>query len=191
MKAATRPVARRYSRALLDVTEGKTMGKGEVPPTAEALAGELRESLKVLEASPDLRRALQDPLLPLARKRALVTAVWTQAKASPLLVRLFDLLVEHGRAELLPAVEEAFRHAWNARRGVVEAEAVTAGALEEAQREALTNVLAKVSGKDVDLRTALDPRVIGGVLVRMAGKSYDGTVRGRLRAMKSRLVHGA
>jgi F-type H+-transporting ATPase subunit delta len=191
MKAATRSVARRYSRALLDVTEGKAGGTGEAPPSAEALAGELRDSLRLLEASPDLARALHDPRLPLARKRALVRAVWTKAKASPLLVRLVDLLVEHGRAELLPAVEEAFRHAWNARRGVVEAEAVTAGTLEADERVALEEALEKVSGKDVDLRTALDPKVLGGVLVRMAGKSYDGTVRGRLGAMKSRLVHGA
>ena len=184
MKAATRPVARRYARALLDVTEEKRTVPGEALPSAETLAAELRDSLELLETSPELRRAFEDPLLPLARKRALVRAVWTKAKASPLLVRLLDLLVEHGRADLLPAVEEAFRHAWNARRGVVEAEAVTAQALEAAQRDALTKVLAKVSGKDVELRTELDPKVIGGVLVRMAGKSYDGTVRGRLRALR-------
>mgnify|MGYP006782108445 CR=1 FL=1 len=51
--------------------------------------------------------------------------------------------------------------------------------------------LARLSGKDVELRSELDPKVIGGVLVRAAGKSYDGTVRGRLRALRSRLVHGA
>jgi F-type H+-transporting ATPase subunit delta len=67
---------------------------------------------------------------------------------------------------------------------------VTAVELDEKQREALTQALAGVSGHDVDLRTRLDPRVIGGVLVRMAGKSYDGTVRGRLKAMRARLVHG-
>jgi len=191
VKAATRPVARRYARALLDLTQAKDLGKGEAPPTAAVLAQELQESLRLLEESPELQGAISDPLLPLPRKRELVKAVWTGAKASPLLVRLLDLLVEHGRADLLPAVEEAFRHAWNARRGVVEAEAVTATDLEAPQKDALKAALEQVSRKDVDLRTALDPRVIGGVLVRMAGKNYDGTVRGRLRAMRSRLVHGA
>jgi len=191
MKAASRPVARRYARALLDVSEGKAPAKGEKPPTPETLARELRQSVDLLSAAPDLGRALADPLLPLARKRALVQAVWTKAQASPLLLRLLDLLVEQGRAELLPAVEEAFRHAWNARRGVVEAEAVSAVELAGPQLNALTKALAQVSGKEVDLRTALDPKVLGGVLVRMAGKNYDGTVRGQLKAMKSRLVHGA
>ena len=51
-------------------------------------------------------------------------------------------------------------------------------------------ILSRISGLGVDLMTRLDPKVLGGVLVKMAGKSYDGTVRGRLKAMKSRLVYG-
>jgi F-type H+-transporting ATPase subunit delta len=128
--------------------------------------------------------------MPLARKRAVAKAVWDGAGASPLLARLVDLLVENGRAEWLSAIEEAYRQAWNARRGVVEAEAVTAAELLPEQRSGLTLALGRVSGKEVDLRTRKDPALIGGVLVRMAGKSYDGTVRGRLRALKARLVHG-
>jgi F-type H+-transporting ATPase subunit delta len=73
---------------------------------------------------------------------------------------------------------------------VVEAEAVSAAELLAEQRSALALALGRVSGKEVDLRTRKDPALIGGVLVRMAGKSYDGTVRGRLRALKARLVHG-
>jgi F-type H+-transporting ATPase subunit delta len=190
LKAAARPVARRYARALIDLSEGKAPGRGDSPQSKD-LAQELKDSVRLLDESPELRGALQDPLLPLPRKRALVKAVWSKAKASPLLLRLIDLLVEQGRADLLPAVEEAYRHAWNARRGVVEAEARTATELAASQKEALTAALGKVSGRQVDLRATLDPAVIGGVLVRMAGKNYDGTVRGRLRAMKSRLVHGA
>ncbi|HEY6549220.1 MAG TPA: ATP synthase F1 subunit delta [Vicinamibacteria bacterium] len=191
MKAAARPVARRYARALLDLTQAKELDRGEAAPAAATIAQELQESVRLLEQSPELAAALSNPLVSEVHKRALAKAVWTKAQASPLLVRLLDLLVEHGRADILPAVEEAFRHAWNARRGVVEAEAVTATDLEAPQKDALKAALEQVSRKDVDLRTALDPRVIGGVLVRMAGKNYDGTVRGRLRAMRSRLVHGA
>jgi F-type H+-transporting ATPase subunit delta len=175
---------------LLEVVRSARPAKDERVPKADELAQELRQTLELLEGAPELQRVLADPLLPTPRKRALAEEVFTRAKASPLLVRLLGLLVEAGRTDLLPGIEEAFRQAWNAERGVAEAEAVTAVELDEKQREALTQALAGVSGHDVDLRTRLDPRVIGGVLVRMAGKSYDGTVRGRLKAMRARLVHG-
>jgi F-type H+-transporting ATPase subunit delta len=190
MKAASRPVARRYSRALLDVSKGQPPGKGKAEPSADDLAAELHASAELLEKNAALRQALFDPLLPAARKRALVEAVWTEAGAAPLVLRLLGLLVDNARLDLLPEIERAFRAAWNAERGVVEAEAVTAVELGPAQRDALTTALSSVSGLGVDLQTRLDPAVLGGVLVRMAGKSYDGTVRGRLKAMKSRLVYG-
>ena len=98
--------------------------------------------------------------------------------------------MQNTRLDLLPEIEAAFRAAWNAERGVVEAEAVTAVALADAQKDAIAKVLGGISGLGVDLKTRLDPKVLGGVLVKMAGKSYDGTVRGRLKAMKSRLVYG-
>jgi F0F1-type ATP synthase delta subunit len=43
----------------------------------------------------------------------------------------------------------------------------------------------------VEISTETDPAVLGGVLVRIGGKSYDGTVRARLRALKERLASGA
>jgi F-type H+-transporting ATPase subunit delta len=190
MKAASRPVARRYSRALLDVTQTTPPKKAEAVPSSEAFAVELRATVELFRSAPDLERAVQDPLIPLPRKKALVEAVFKKANASPLLVRLLTLLVEQGRFDLLPAIEESYRHAWNAVRGVVEAEAVSATELSDPQQEALTKALRQVSGQEVNLRTRRDAKVIGGVLVKMAGKSYDGTVRGRLRAMKTRLAHG-
>jgi F-type H+-transporting ATPase subunit delta len=106
-------------------------------------------------------------------------------------MRLVGLLADQGRMDLLPAIEEAFRHAWNDERGVVEAEATSAVELSGAQKAALAKALGALSAREVDLETRLDPRLIGGVLVKMAGKSYDGSVRGRLKALRSRLVYGA
>ena len=190
MKAASRPIARRYSRALLEAAKEPARGNDTRPPSPEVLANELRESAALLEKTPELRQALEGPLLPAARKRGLVEAVWAKAGASPLLLRLLGLLAQNARLDLLPEIEVAFRAAWNAERGVVEAEAVTAVALADSQRDAIAKALSGISGLGVDLETRLDPKVLGGVLVKMAGKSYDGTVRGRLKALKSRLVYG-
>ena len=190
MKAASRPIARRYSRALLEAAKEPAREKDTRAPSADALASDLRESAALLEKTPELKQALFDPLLSAARKRALVEAVWAKAGASPLLLRLLGLLVQNARLDLLPEIEAAFRAAWNAERGVVEAEAVTAVALADGQKDAIAKALSAISGLGVDLETRLDPKVLGGVLVKMAGKSYDGTVRGRLKALKSRLVYG-
>jgi F-type H+-transporting ATPase subunit delta len=179
MTGRARVAARRYARALLDVV----LQQGD----PEALRGELRQALATLEGHKELRSALEHPALSSEAKRKVVDAVWG-GRASKVMARLLGLLAERGRMGLLPAIEESFSALWNAHRGVVAAEAVSAVPLDEGQTRAVAEVLRRATGKDVELQTRADPALLGGLLVKMAGRTYDGTVRGRLRALRQRLV---
>ena len=179
MKPRAQGAARRYARALLDVVQQQ----GD----PQSVRRELREATALLAAQNDLRTALEHPALPAEGKRKVVEAVWGRG-ASPLIVRLLTLLAERGRIGILPAIEDSFSALWNAQRGVVTAEAISAVALDEAQTRAVAEALRKATGKDVELQTRTDPALLGGILVKMAGRTYDGTVRGRLRALRQRLV---
>lgn len=179
MKPSAQGASRRYARALLDVA----LQQGE----AEALRRDLREAAALLAAQKDLRRALEHPALPAESKKKLVEAVW-RGQGSKILARLLALLAERGRMELLPAIEGHYGALWNAHRGVVAAEAVAAVPLDEGQTRAVAEALRRATGKDVELQTRADPALLGGLLVKMAGRTYDGTVRGRLRALRQRLV---
>jgi F-type H+-transporting ATPase subunit delta len=171
---APRALARRYARALLEAAGG------------EALA--LRDALRVLgpavEGHPELRRALFDPGLGAERKRRLLAAVAEGTGASALLRRFLDLLASRDRVSLLPDVIEAYADLANAAHGVVSAEVVSAVPLAEAERRALAGAL----GGTVELRSRVDPDLVGGLLVRVGGTTYDGSVRTRLADLRRRLA---
>jgi F-type H+-transporting ATPase subunit delta len=116
-----------------------------------------------------------------------VAAVWKKSGVE-LLRRLLTLLAERNRMELLPEIHRRFTELWNAHRGVVTAEAVAAQPLPAAEARRLADALQRATRREVDLRSSVDPDVLGGVLVRMEGRVYDGTVRARLRALRARLV---
>jgi F-type H+-transporting ATPase subunit delta len=179
MRPRAAGVARRYARALLDVV----LQQGD----PEALRGEMRQAVATLAGHQELRAALEHPAQSSEAKKKLVGAVWG-VSTSPVMARLMGLLAERGRIALLPAIEESFGALWNAHRGVVAAEAVSAVALDEAQTRGVAEALRRATGKDVELQTRADAALLGGLLVRMAGRTYDGTVRGRLRALRERLV---
>jgi len=179
MKPRAQGVARRYARALLDVA----LQQGD----PEALRHELSAAAAVLESHAELRSALEHPALSAGARRKLVEAVW-EGRGSKILVRLLALLAERGRTALVPAIEESYGALWNAHRGVVAAEAVSAVPLDEAQTRAVAEALRKATGQEVELQARADPALVGGLLVKMAGRTYDGTVRGRLRALRQRLV---
>jgi F-type H+-transporting ATPase subunit delta len=122
------------------------------------------------------------------KKKTIVAAVWTNAP--PLFRRLVDLLLERGRMSLLPAVSETFVELLNEHQGIVAAHAISAGPLAPVQKEALTRAARTLAGRDVALTTDVDPSLLGGVVLRMAGLTYDGSLRAKLRLLRERLASG-
>jgi F-type H+-transporting ATPase subunit delta len=175
---APRALARRYARALVDVAERQG------PNAALALRDELRAFAPIVAGHPELQRALVHPGVGSEAKKRLLAALAERAGASALLRRLLEVLAERDRTALLGDVVEAYAGLANAAQGIVSAEAVSAVALPDAQRRALAAAL----GDAVELRTRVEPQVLGGLLVRVAGKTYDGTVRTRLDSLRRRLA---
>jgi F-type H+-transporting ATPase subunit delta len=174
----SRALARRYARVLLEVAE--RAGDG----ATLALRDELRAFWPLVSGHAGLRRALVLPGLRPETRRQLLAAVAERAGASTLLRRLLDVLASRDRVTLLPDVVETYAELANAARGIVSAEAVSAVPLPAAQARALSAAI----GGAVELVTGVDPELVGGVLVRTGGKTYDGTVRTRLNALRRRLA---
>ena len=179
MKQGHEAVARRYTRALLDVAAEK--GDSGLLEDLEVLA-------RLFAEHAELRAVLLHPAIPGDKKTAVIAALWRGRRASDLLLRLITLLVQRDRLELLPLIAAAYRRLWNAQRGIVEAEAVSARELDETEAQTLAAAAGSAAGKQVELRRSVDPGLMGGLLLRMEGRIYDGSVRARLRALRKRLA---
>ena len=181
MSSAPRALARRYARALLEVATA------DGAKAVLALRDELRGFVPQLASHAQLRLALAHPGLGADQKRRLVLALAERAKVRPLVKRLVELLSTRDRLTLLSAVAEEYAELANAAQGVVAAEAVTALPLAAAQKKALESAL-KGSASSVELRERVDPALVGGVVIRAFGRTYDGSVRTRLAALRRRLA---
>jgi F-type H+-transporting ATPase subunit delta len=176
-----RALARRYARALIEVA------RAGGPRAALALRDELRAFAAQLEGHEQLRLTLAHPALGAEQKRRVVLALAERAGVAPLVKRLLELLSARDRLALLGDVAEAYGELANAAHGVLAAEAVSAVPLAEPQRKALEAALAGAA-RSVELRTRVDPALLGGVVVRANGRTYDGSVRTRLAALRRRLA---
>jgi F-type H+-transporting ATPase subunit delta len=174
-------LGRRYARALLAVA-GATGADAVL-----ALRDELRAFTPLLEGHAELRAAILHPGVPAEQKRRLLAKLAARGGASTFLRRLLDLLAARDRIALLPDVVDAYAELANATRGVVAAEVASAVPLPEEQKRALATAL-RGEGADVELRARVEPELMGGLLVRTGGKTYDGSVRMRLAALKRRLA---
>lgn len=171
-------VARRYAEALFQVA----VKKKEV----DEVADNLHEVAQAVGGSSELMSALHHPLLTPEKKQAIVRGVFG-GKVRPDVERFLFLVIEKGRAVLLPQMVEEFDRMVDAYRGQADAEAISAVALSPQQTAKLEAALNQRFGVKVRLKIKTDPSILGGLIVRVGDKLIDGSVATRLQQMNEQL----
>ncbi|MDA7982072.1 MAG: ATP synthase F1 subunit delta [Alphaproteobacteria bacterium] len=175
-------VAGRYALALLGYVE--EAASGEMAATEEAL-----KSLKsVLAAEPRLVGVLVSPQATDAERGAVVEEV--VALLNEPVEKLLRLLVRNGRAEILPQVAEAALAEIARRRGEVVVRVSVANPLGDADRERLMDILTRVVGSKPVLHVEHDPALLGGLVVRLGSRMFDGSLKGKLDRLSVSLSSG-
>lgn len=172
--------ARRYAQAAFQIASEQ--GK------LDAWGGDLRLAAQVL-GEPQLRALLEAPQVPRAAKHAAVRQAL--ARLDHLVINLALLLVDHGRVGLMGGIAQEFQVLVQRARGVVTAEVITAIPLADKEEEGVAAKLAGLTGKRVQLRTAVNPAILGGLVVRIGDKLIDGSLASRLTALRQQLAQGA
>ncbi|MCI0346921.1 MAG: F0F1 ATP synthase subunit delta [Chloroflexi bacterium] len=142
-----------------------------------------------LVAEPRVRSVLEDPGRPF-EERAQVIDGLLGARVPAHVGNLIRLLAKRGRLEILPLVAREYQRLLNRQRGIVEATVTSAAPLDAAERDALEARIRAMTGSQVDLRTVVDPALIGGLTVRVGDTLLDASVRGRLERLREQLVAG-
>ena len=106
----------------------------------------------------------------------------------PYVINFMKLLVEREHFDAFLLCAQWFHQRFNEDSGIVEAFVTSAVALNEDELSALRVRLARISGRQVKLITAVDPALIGGVRVEMDGRRYDNTIQDRLGRLKRSLT---
>ncbi len=133
---------------------------------------------------------LSNPAIPFEERRSRLERALAGNVPRPVL-NLLLLLLRRRRLELLPRLAAEFRRLVNRRAGIVEATATSASPLRPDEVEALRERLQRITGGRVDLTLEVDGGLLGGVVVRVGDRLFDGSVRGRLERLRSQLAAGA
>lgn len=152
----------------------------------ERVETELYELGRQIEGSPELRSTLTDPQLPLERKRAVVSDL-LGGRASSLTVGLVEFLLGQDLASDVGAIASALAEQAAASRNRQLAEIRTAVPLEPETVERLAAALGRATGASVEVRTVVDPSVVGGIVARVGDTVIDGSVASRLESLRTAL----
>ena len=152
----------------------------------DAILAELKLLQDAFSQEPDFVKLLSAPNLS-KEERCQVLDQSFRGKVQPYVLNFLKILTEKGYARYFSDCCDAFRAQYNADHGILTVNAVTAVALTDAQTEKLSAKLASLTGKTIELHNRVDPDCMGGVRLDYDGKRVDGTVAGRLDAVRSLL----
>jgi F-type H+-transporting ATPase subunit delta len=178
--AANRGLASRYARALFDVA----LAEADVRQVDTSLAA----FVALFDQYAPLRRALWNPAVPVARKLGVVSKISALGHYPAPLDKLLKLLAERDHLALLPHLLTAYRRRVTGHLGIVEATVTTATPLAPERLAGIARALAHATGKQVTMRTAIDPAVIGGVVARVDCTVYDGSVARQLERIREKMA---
>jgi F-type H+-transporting ATPase subunit delta len=173
------------AEALARVYAGALLGAAgnDVPGMLEELASFLDD---VLARNPEFRKLLTSGMLSRDQKLGIIDRVVAPG-GSPLLVNFLRVLARHDRLDLLPAIAGEARREWERRCGRGHVGLVAPFPLSDAQSEQIRSALAAVLPFQPILDVQVDPRLLGGLVIRVGDTVYDSSLRTRLKQLRSRL----
>jgi F-type H+-transporting ATPase subunit delta len=169
---------RTYARALFEAAkeEGRLDGVHE----------QLADFVATVDEVGELRAVLESPELDSRAKAALLDQVLGDADE---LVRNFvRLLAEKGRAGELDEIAREFEALVAQDQGILDVELTTAVELSQQEFDDLVARVGQASGREVRASRAVDPTLVGGLVLQIGSRRLDASIRGRLDRLRQELT---
>jgi F-type H+-transporting ATPase subunit delta len=175
--------AHRYAKALFGLATDERRQR-EVRTELDELTGLFAESA-------ELRRALLTPRHPASQRKSALGAVADRAGVSPLVRKFLSFLIDQRRLIDLDAIARAYGELADRAEGLLTAEVVSAGPLDDRRKDRLRRALSDRTGREVKLEIEVDPSLIGGAIAKVGDLVFDGSLRTQLGLLRANLTKGS
>jgi F-type H+-transporting ATPase subunit delta len=171
-------VAKRYAQAVFSLAKEQ----GTLGQWATDLA-----LLNDVASDAEAGAFLKNPVVDDKAKIALLETFLEKGDGQSQAKNLVKLLVDKQRLDIIPEIYQLFEESMLAEQGIVYADVTTAEPLSEAGQTIVQEKLSELIGKQVRLRTKVDPSIIGGIIALIGDQLIDGSVINQLRQLRERL----
>lgn len=171
-------VALNYAEALFELADqqGHAVAYGE---WLEAVAG-------AIESSPAVQNVLMSPRVTKAQKGQILAKALPGAPKP--FVAFLQSVVKRGRQALFSLMATQYVTLLDTKLNRVRASVTVARPASSALQTEIVKALAKVTGKEVLANFSQDPAILGGVVVKVGARIYDGSLRLKAANLRRQLL---
>ncbi len=154
-----------------------------------AVQSTLDEMKDLVSAHDDLwfKRLFTTAMIAKGKRREVLEKAF-RGRISDLMLRFLLVLNANDRLGHFRGIADGFNEMLEEHRGRTPVEVITAGALGHEQVEMIKSRIQAVLGREPILHQSVDPRMIGGLKIKLGDRLIDGSVAGRMRRMRHALL---
>jgi F-type H+-transporting ATPase subunit delta len=168
---------KRYAQAAFKLA----LEKGEL----DSWQGSLRK-MAGLTTDQQLVALLENPKLSFETKKAIL--VEFLGKINPLALNLACLLVHKDRLGIAGDISRQYDRLLDTHYGIEHVEVITALPLDDEDRKRISSRFEEIIGHKVVIDAKVDPSIVGGIKAKIGDTLIDGSVKGKLGALRKSLV---
>jgi F-type H+-transporting ATPase subunit delta len=169
-------MAGRYATALFELAlEEKSL---------DAIVRDLARFEAMVEGSSDLKRLVTNPIFGAEEQAKALAAVLERAEIGGLAAKFLLRVAQNRRLFAVGLMIKAFRTLVARHKGEVRAEVIVAEPLAEKHLAALKDMLGNATKKDVALDVKVDPKILGGLVIKLGSRMIDASLKTKLNSIK-------
>ncbi|MEQ9262003.1 MAG: ATP synthase F1 subunit delta [Owenweeksia sp.] len=168
-------LGRRYAKSLLDLSE--ELGK------LEEVKGDIEKVLNVIQESKEFRILIKSPIISADKKIDIYHAIFKD-QLGDLTSNFIDIITRKRRESHLQAIVLGFQELYRIKKDISKAVVTTAVELSDAERAEVKAKLAEATGQQIEMDEVVDSSLIGGIILRVGDKRYNGSISHQLDILK-------
>lgn len=135
----------------------------------------------------DFNNFLKSPVITISQKQDIFKNL-LEGKVDKIVLDTLLLMAQNRREAYLKITALNFLKLYRNELNITEVELTTAIELDENSKKAIIDMLKEKVGEKIDLKTNVNPDIIGGFIVRIEDKQLDASVSGQLQKFKKELT---
>ena len=170
-------LAGRYASALFGLARDERQ--------VDAVGQSLDVLASALVDSREFADLIASPLIGRTDAAKAFAALSPELGLDPITAKFLGVLARNGRKQELKTIIRAYRRIAAAHRGEISADVVSAHPLNDDQIDALKARLKGRAGRDVTIDLAVDPHILGGIVIKLGSEMIDASIRTKLNRLAS------
>ncbi len=168
-------VASRYAKSLIDLAGEQN--------SLEPVRKDIELFLETCRANPELQAILKNPIIGLDKKANILEGIFGD-KLNELILTFFKIVIRKGRSEILYGTAKEFINQYNVLKNIVKATVTSASPLSKENISQIEELVKQSTKGEVNLISIVDPKLIGGFILKVGDKQFDTSISGKLNKLR-------